>query len=134
MTHDARFSAILCAAIGDMSPDALAAAIATAKGTDNAQAAGALGQIADKRRKLADIQAQLAQIDDTLVRIGKDQERLRADLASVPKDGDLAKRYLDMLSAQENQIADLGKSRDIAAKAQTAPKAELADAVATVNF
>ncbi len=39
-----------------------------------------------------------------------------------------------MLSAQENQIADLGKSRDTAAKAQTAAKAELADAVATVNF
>ncbi|MEK0083479.1 hypothetical protein [Benzoatithermus flavus] len=62
-------------------------------------------RIADIDRE---IEAKEARRDERV----KEQERLRANLAAVPRGSDLAKRYLDRLGASEDEIAKLGQELD----------------------
>jgi len=55
---------------------------------------------ADKRRALADIEAEISQII-------ADQNRLRENLKSVPAESDLQRRYLETLNQQEDELIRL---------------------------
>lgn len=59
---------------------------------------------------LADIdsrQRQIKALDDEQKEIANDQERVRRNLGSVPRDGDLYRRYLGQLSDQEDRLAKI---------------------------
>jgi len=56
--------------------------------------------LADKRRALADIEAEISQII-------ADQNRLRENLKSVPAESDLQRRYLETLNQQEDELIRL---------------------------
>ena len=56
--------------------------------------------LADKRRELADLEAQISQII-------ADQNRIRENLKSVPAESDLQRRYLETLNQQEDQLIAL---------------------------
>lgn len=62
--------------------------------------------LADKRRALADLEAEIAQII-------ADQTRIRENLKSVPAESDLQRRYLETLNQQEDELIRL---RDESAK------------------
>lgn len=62
-------------------------------------------------------------------RIGKEQERLRANLASVPATSDLHRRYLDLLRQQEDQLAALAQQGAAAEARARAARERLADAI-----
>jgi hypothetical protein len=98
----------------------------------NRQAIDALGDIARQRRAVAD--GRIAEIDDHVQRIGKDQERLRLNLAQTPEDSDIAKRYLDTLSTQETELAGLARDRSAAEETETAARTRLADTIASAKF
>lgn len=66
--------------------------------------------------------------------IGKDQDRLRQNLKSVPTGGDLAKRYLDNLKTQEDRLDKLRLAEDDARQKQNQARAALADAIAKLEI
>ncbi|RAI37527.1 hypothetical protein CH341_29480, partial [Rhodoplanes roseus] len=66
-----------------------------------------------------------ARLDTERKRIGEDQERLRRNLQSVGAGTDLGRRYLDTLKAQEDRLAEIGRTEqtldsETAAKRQAA--------------
>jgi predicted nucleic acid-binding Zn-ribbon protein len=101
---------------------------------DDRAAIDALTEIAGLQRAVADVQSRVADIDTRTAAIAKDQERLRANLAGVPKESDLAKRYVATLNSQETELADLAHKRTEAQQDRTAAKAKLDSAIAAVKF
>ena len=93
-----------------------------------------VSELAKQRRAVADTDKKIQDIDAHVERIQKDQERLRSNLGEVPKDSDLAKHYLETLTAQENELAGLAHDRTAAEQAQTAAKAKLDDEIAAMKF
>lgn len=75
-------------------------------------------------------QQRLAQFDNERESIVSDQERLRGNLGSVPRESDLYKRYLAKLEEQENAIERLAKDRDAANQALTAARQALSEFIA----
>jgi len=76
--------------------------------------------LADKRRELADLEAQISQIL-------ADQTRIRENLKSVPAESDLQRRYLGTLNQQEDELIRL--RRDSASKRAEVRTAEEAVSV-----
>ena len=69
--------------------------------------------------------AQRSQLETERKKIGEDQDRIRRNLASVGQQWDLGRRYLDMLKAQEDRLAEINRldqtlEKEIAAKRQSA--------------
>ncbi len=69
--------------------------------------------------------AQRSQLETERKKIGEDQDRIRRNLASVGQQSDLGRRYLDMLKAQEDRLAEINRldqtlEKEIAAKRQSA--------------
>ena len=94
----------------------------------------ALTEIAALQRAVSDAQSRVADVDAQTAPIAKDQERVRANLAGVPKESDLAKRYIGTLGSQETELADLAHRRNTAQQEQVAAKGKLDAAIATVKF
>jgi len=120
--------------IDDLNDTTLAVWIGNAKSLGNRAALDALNEVAKLRRAVADADKQIGTIDAHVERIQKDQDRLRSNLAQVPRDSDLAKQYLQTLTAQENELAGLTHDRTVAEQAQTAAKSKLNDQIATMKF
>jgi hypothetical protein len=97
-------------------------------------AVDALTAIAGLERAVSDAQARVSDIDSQRSLIVTDQERVRANLVGVPKESDLAKRYVGKLSDQETELSDLAKRRAAAQQDQVAAKAKLDAAIAVVKF
>src|SRR5690606_28666378 len=72
----------------------------------------ALRELAALREQVAESERALGEAQDDRDAIVMDQRRLRENLAVVPEESDLSRRYLDELSAQEDRLAEL--DRDIA--------------------
>jgi hypothetical protein len=66
-------------------------------------------------RARADSQAatrEIAEIGERIATIATEQERIRGNLGVVPKDSELARRYLAQMGTQEDALARLGTTQD----------------------
>ena len=70
-----------------------------------------LKALAQQRRTWAATERQLQSIDQSIDMQTNEQSRLRENLAAVPSDSELGKRYLDLLAKSENAIAKLADRR-----------------------
>lgn len=76
-----------------------------------------LTELAAARQDIARAQTALATLEQDIGQASDSQARIRENLAAVPADSSLAGRYLEMLEAEENRIADLGTRRQAAEQA-----------------
>lgn len=76
-----------------------------------------LTELAAARRDITRAQTALATLEQDIGQASDSQARIRENLAAVPADSSLAGRYLEMLEAEENRIADLGTRRQAAEQA-----------------
>lgn len=118
--------------LGDLSADRLAA-WASASGPLDDGLRAALEGLADQRRALAEAEAALTRTGGALEDLHREQERLRANLAAVPGDSDLARRYLADMAAQEDRIAELRADRERQQDALERQRRAFADALANLG-
>ncbi len=90
----------------------------------------AFSRIVTLQNDVARHQQRLTQLDSDRKAIVADQERLRGNLASVPRDSDLYKRYLAKLEEQENALEKLAKDRAATDQALTAARQALSEFIA----
>ena len=72
----------------------------------------AIRHAADLNQIAENLQAQLDTLQTRSSDIVTDQERLRSNLAAVPQNSALQRRYLNMLQSQENELDDLRRQGD----------------------
>ncbi len=120
--------------LANLDDAALGIWIASARSLGNRAALDALTEIANLRRGVSDANSKIDGIDAHVGRIQTDQDRLRLNLAQIPKDSDLAKRYLETLSSQETELSGLAKDRAAAEQAHETAKTKLADGIAAMKF
>ncbi|SJZ49251.1 protein of unknown function [Enhydrobacter aerosaccus] len=82
----------------------------------------ALTKILQLQQAVAEAQRPLGQIEAQQQQLVQEQARIRANLASVPANSDLQRRYLSMLDKQENDLDGLAKQRAEAQKAVDAAR------------
>lgn len=70
-----------------------------------------LSELAKSRQDIARAENTLASLEQDLGEASDGQARIRENLAAVPDDSALAGRYLDMLEAEEDRIADIETRR-----------------------
>lgn len=103
-------------------------AVATGGGLPPALATALTG-VADLQAAVAARETEFAALAEETGRIAGDQARIRENLAAVPADGDLARRYVASLAAQEDRLdairAEEGRLRGALAEA----RARLATAI-----
>jgi len=85
----------------------------------------ALSKILQLQQAVADAQRRLGQVEVQQQQVTQDQARIRENLASVPANSDLQRRYLGMLDQQENEIQGLTKQRTDAQKTVDAAREAL---------
>jgi len=93
----------------------------------------ALGRVLQLQQAVAEAQRQLAQIDTRKQQAEQEQGRVRANLASVPANSDLQRRYLAMLDKQETEIAALAEQKADADKAVEAARNALRSYVGSLG-
>lgn len=77
----------------------------------------ALRQGASMNRKVADLKNQLERINQQVQSIQQDQARIRQNMQAIDKTTDLYRRYLETLTAQEDQLAQLATQAEQTRKA-----------------
>jgi hypothetical protein len=90
----------------------------------------AFSRIVTLQNDVARHQQRLAQLDNERKAIVADQERLRGNLGSVPRDSDLYKRYLAKLEEQENALEKLAKDRTATEQALLSARQALSEFIA----
>ena len=113
--------------LSDAEPDALAGYAANGQ-LDQALRAS-LQRLMAQRAELDRKQATLTTLQDRRTRIVTDQDRIRANLAAVPPQSELQRRYLAQMLARENDLAALQKQTDAAQSAVDQADAALKDAI-----
>ncbi|MGE0747048.1 MAG: hypothetical protein AB7K86_17455 [Rhodospirillales bacterium] len=108
-------------------------AIARMGGLDDA-ARAAIARAAELKREIDRRQAALGEIDGRRKAIVEEQSRIRDNMARVPANSDLARRYLAKLNEQETELEKLAAERAAAAQRVEEAKKALADYVATVTL
>lgn len=108
-------------------------AIARMGGLDDA-ARATIARAAELKREIDRRQATLGEIDGKRKAIVEEQSRIRDNMARVPANSDLARRYLAKLNEQETEIEKLAAERAAAAQRVEEAKKALADYVATVKL
>jgi hypothetical protein len=93
----------------------------------------ALEELLKRRQTLADKDAARQQIKDESQAIGNDQQRIRANLVNLNRDGGLYKRYTEKLNEQETRLEKLQELAAAAAQDWRAAKAALDDYVAKLE-
>lgn len=88
-------------AIADMSRRDIAGWIANDRLPEDVRAA--FSRVAEAQRAVAVLEDRLGDIAGARRRLKDDQDRLRENLAAVPEEGDLYRRYLDKMGAAEDQ-------------------------------
>lgn len=94
----------------------------------------ALQRIREIRMQMATIDSGRANAEAERSRIYQEQERIRENLQAVPEGGDLARRYLDQMSAQEDRLAQLSADLTRLEGEKAAAEQTLRDYVATLNL
>jgi len=95
----------------EMNPAAAATWAHYAGEASNQQAITAFTTLANLRRSLFEVERRLSELETRVATIKSDQERQRANLASAPRESDLAKRSLTAISLQEDELGLLSKTR-----------------------
>ena len=89
----------------------------------------ALARIVNARRRLQNLSDQAAAADARIAEIGREQDRIRRNMAALDRTSALYRRYVAELDAQETQIgtlrAEAGRLRAQADAARTALRASL---------
>src|SRR5690606_3703659 len=67
----------------------------------------ALAELAGLREQVAESERALGEAQDARAAVASDQQRIRDNLAVVPENSDLSRRYLDELARQEDRLAEL---------------------------
>jgi hypothetical protein len=93
----------------------------------------ALEELLKRRQTLADKDAARQQIKDESQAIGNDQQRIRANLVNLNRDGGLYKRYTEKLNEQETRLEKLQELAAAAAQDWRAAQAALDDYVAKLE-
>ncbi|PWR22734.1 DUF4139 domain-containing protein [Zavarzinia aquatilis] len=101
-----------------------------ASGAIDAKTKAAFAKLAELRRAISSRDAVIEGANDKLARLGEEQARLRENLASVPKDTDLYRRYLKKLDEQETAIEKLQASLAEAQDARETAVAKLDEFIA----
>jgi hypothetical protein len=94
----------------------------------------ALEELLKRRQTLADKDAAQQQIKDESQAIGNDQQRIRANLVNLNRDGGLYKRYTEKLNEQETRLEKLQELGAAAAQDWRAAKAALDDYAAKLEL
>ncbi len=82
--------------------------------------AAKLGELSKARAEVAGAEREIAEIDERTEQVRTEQGRIRENLGAVPKDSELARRYLARMSAQEDELTKAAQARQAAeAKRQT---------------
>jgi len=104
---------------------------------DEAQLRQQLTPILDARRKVADLDAQLAANAKALDDIGNDQNRLRANLTALKGSAEeraLVKRYTDELNAQEDRIDALHKEHEALQSRRDTAQQDLSNVIQSLQM
>ena len=116
----------------DQAPEALLLEFEGADAPSEVRAA--LARLQELAEQVATIERELATAGERREELARDQQRLRENLGAVPRESDLARRYLDTLATSEDELAalDLRLSR-LRAELDTA-RAARAEAVRTLRI
>jgi hypothetical protein len=118
--------------ISAMKSDDLVAVVATSE--LDGKVKRALEELLRRRQTLADKDAAQQQIKDEMQAIGNDQQRIRANLVNLNRDGGLYKRYTEKLNEQETRLEKLQELAAAAAQDWRTAKAALDDYVAKLEL
>lgn len=95
--------------------------------------------LGSKLRTLSQVRAEVAAATRTVEEIGEraakvqaEQERIRSNLGAVPKDSELARRYLARMGAQEDELAKLAADRAGAESEMKAAQARIRTLIAAL--
>ncbi|MDP9195234.1 MAG: DUF4139 domain-containing protein [Pseudomonadota bacterium] len=94
----------------------------------------ALTKLAEYSATVEDRQRKLDEIQNSMDTLEQDQERLRENLKAVPKDSDVAEKYLKKLDTQEDALEDLDRQRTAARKALDKAKQERQEYVRSLKL
>jgi hypothetical protein len=94
----------------------------------------ALEEIVRRRNALTDIQNQRKAVQDQIKNIEDDQNRIRQNMNSLPRDSDLFKSYMAKLTTQESQLENLRQQVAKLQEAETAANKALSDYVQNLNI
>lgn len=78
---------------------------------DDAGTVEMLAGLAERRAEIARAQESVAEIGQDIDRASQNQTRIRENLAAVPGDSALGRRYVSMLEEEEDRIAELAERR-----------------------
>jgi hypothetical protein len=94
----------------------------------------AFEMLATMRREIDQEERTIAELEASRKTIYAEQERIRANLASVPATADLRQRYLDAMKQQEDSLAALARRAEDARARLKAARDRLADAIARLEL
>ena len=94
----------------------------------------ALEEVVKRRNALTDIQTQQKNLQDQVKTIEEDQDRIRRNMNSLPRDSDLFKSYMAKLTTQETQLENLRQQIAKLQNAETAASKALSDYVQNLNI
>jgi chromosome segregation ATPase len=94
----------------------------------------ALEEIVRRRNALTDIQNQRKALQDQIKSIDDDQDRIRQNMNSLPRDSDLYKTYMAKLTSQETQLENLHQQIKKQQDAETAANQALSDYVQNLDI
>ena len=94
----------------------------------------ALEEIIKRRNALTDIQNQRKALQDQIKSIADDQNRIRQNMNSLPRDSDLYKSYMAKLTTQETQLDSLRQQIAKQQNAETAANKALSDYVQNLDI
>ncbi|MDQ2105677.1 hypothetical protein QSG27_23470, partial [Azospirillum sp. C340-1] len=118
--------------ISEMSPEQVRA---YASSTELPPAAReALGKVATLRTAVAEKERRVGDLEREQAEIGKEQERLRQNLATLPRDSDLFKRTIAKMGDQETRLDALSRDLAAARKEVEAARNTLRDQVRGMTF
>lgn len=96
----------------------------------DARTSDKLKSIARIRTSVAAAEREIEAADDKLERLKGEQERIRANMGSAPRESAFGKRLLAQLEASETQIAQAGDARDKASQRRDGLQAQIRTAIA----
>ena len=94
----------------------------------------ALEDLITRRRKITDIQAQLARIDREIKDIDAEQDRIRRNMDRLDRNSELYKQYVAKLTEQEKKVNDLAEQRAKLRDAEDAAQKEMREFVDALNI
>lgn len=93
---------------------------------------GKLKTLSQARAEVASATRTVEEIGERAAKVQAEQERIRSNLGAVPKDSELARRYLSRMGAQEDELAKLDAARTQAEDGLRASQARIRSLIAAL--